>query len=189
MNSPNKLEVCLVVCFLTNRLVYNYLQVSIDHKADWWLGNLDDPWFKALEGAIKDEWGVQPLRIREGGVNIFVWLSSDPYWRPIALKSIPSVPFLEKEFGCHALHLPLGQSTVSCPHIGWFRHVNSYWWVFLGPSPSSQWADLALKPATRQGSHWTLFTGRGGNRSGKSVRISSHMCCLLCCINWKFVLM
>ncbi|KAF7975347.1 hypothetical protein HWV62_9799 [Athelia sp. TMB] len=70
----------------------NKLQVTIDHKADWWLGNLDDRWFKALEGAIKDEWGVQPLRIREGG-------------------SIPSVPFLEKEFGCHALHLPLGQST------------------------------------------------------------------------------
>lgn len=51
MNSPNK------------------LQVSIDHTADWWLGNLDDPWFKALEGAIRDEWGVEPLRIREGGVS------------------------------------------------------------------------------------------------------------------------
>ena len=51
MNSPNK------------------LQISIDHTADWWLGNLDDPWFKALEGAIRDEWGVDPLRIREGGVS------------------------------------------------------------------------------------------------------------------------
>lgn len=47
----------------------NRLQVSIDHTADWWLGNLDDPWFKALEGAIRDEWGVEPLRIREGGVS------------------------------------------------------------------------------------------------------------------------
>jgi hypothetical protein len=27
-------------------------------------------------------------------------------------QSIPSVPYLEKEFGCHALHLPLGQSSV-----------------------------------------------------------------------------
>jgi di- and tripeptidase len=70
----------------------NELNVSIDHTADWWLGKLDDPWFKALENAIRDEWGVDPLRIREGG-------------------SIPSVPYLEKEFGCRALHLPLGQSS------------------------------------------------------------------------------
>jgi len=70
----------------------NKLEVSIDHTADWWLGDLDDPWFKALEGAIRDEWGLDPLRIREGG-------------------SIPSVPYLEKEFCCHALHLPLGQSS------------------------------------------------------------------------------
>ncbi|EIN12463.1 Zn-dependent exopeptidase [Punctularia strigosozonata HHB-11173 SS5] len=70
----------------------NQLDVNITHKADWWLGNLDDRWFKALERSVRDEWGVEPLRIREGG-------------------SIPSVPWLEKEFGCHALHLPLGQST------------------------------------------------------------------------------
>ncbi|KAJ8090465.1 hypothetical protein PM082_019063 [Marasmius tenuissimus] len=73
LNSPNKLE------------------VNVDHTADWWLGNLDDPWSKDLESAIQEEWGAEPLRIREGG-------------------SIPSIPFLEKEFGCHALHLPMGQS-------------------------------------------------------------------------------
>ncbi|KAI0350342.1 Zn-dependent exopeptidase [Trametes cingulata] len=70
----------------------NRLNVTIDQTADWWIGNLDDPWFYALENAVKDEWGVEPLRIREGG-------------------SIPSIPYLEKEFSCHALHLPLGQST------------------------------------------------------------------------------
>ncbi|KAH7885115.1 hypothetical protein F5I97DRAFT_1810763 [Phlebopus sp. FC_14] len=70
----------------------NKLSISIDHTADWWLGDLDDPWFKALESAVREEWDVEPLRIREGG-------------------SIPSVPSLEKEFGCRALHLPLGQST------------------------------------------------------------------------------
>ncbi|KAI9064650.1 Zn-dependent exopeptidase [Trametes sanguinea] len=70
----------------------NKLSVTIDQTADWWLGELDDPWFHALESAVKDEWGMDPLRIREGG-------------------SIPSVPYLEKEFSCHALHLPLGQST------------------------------------------------------------------------------
>ncbi|KZP01327.1 glutathione degradosome [Calocera viscosa TUFC12733] len=70
----------------------NRLKISVDHKADWWLGKLDDRFFLALEGAIEQEWGVRPLRIREGG-------------------SIPSIPFLEKEFGCHALHLPMGQSS------------------------------------------------------------------------------
>ncbi|KAL4080831.1 hypothetical protein J3A83DRAFT_4153384 [Scleroderma citrinum] len=70
----------------------NSLFVRIDHTADWWLGDLEDPWFNALETAVCEEWGVQPLRIREGG-------------------SIPSIPNLEKEFGCRALHLPLGQST------------------------------------------------------------------------------
>ncbi|TFK52694.1 Zn-dependent exopeptidase [Heliocybe sulcata] len=70
----------------------NELKVAIDHKADWWLGSLEDPYFKALENAIRDEWGMDPLRIREGG-------------------SIPSIPYLEKEFGCHALHLPMGQSS------------------------------------------------------------------------------
>ncbi|KAG9017933.1 hypothetical protein FRB90_000115 [Tulasnella sp. 427] len=66
--------------------------IIIDRTADWWIGSFNHPWFKALESAIYDEWGVQPLRIREGG-------------------SIPSVPFLEKEFGCPAVHLPMGQSS------------------------------------------------------------------------------
>ncbi|KAH9829631.1 Zn-dependent exopeptidase [Rhodofomes roseus] len=70
----------------------NKLKVSIEHTADWWLGDLEGPWFHALETAVQSEWGVEPLRIREGG-------------------SIPSVPYLEKEFACHALHLPLGQSS------------------------------------------------------------------------------
>lgn len=49
------------------RLVITF-QVKIERTADWWLGNLDDPWFKALENAVSEEWGVSPLRIREGGV-------------------------------------------------------------------------------------------------------------------------
>lgn len=70
----------------------NHLSVTIARKADWWLGDLDDAWFLALERSIRDEWGVAPLRIREGG-------------------SIPPIPFLEKQFGCTALQLPLGQSS------------------------------------------------------------------------------
>ncbi|KAF5360448.1 hypothetical protein D9756_004816 [Leucocoprinus leucothites] len=70
----------------------NMLQAEVVHTADWWLGELDDPYFKALESAVKEEWGMEPLRIREGG-------------------SIPSVPWLEKEFKCHTLHFPMGQSS------------------------------------------------------------------------------
>ncbi|CEL62689.1 putative di-and tripeptidase DUG2 OS=Saccharomyces cerevisiae (strain ATCC 204508 / S288c) GN=DUG2 PE=1 SV=1 [Rhizoctonia solani AG-1 IB] len=70
----------------------NVLKVQIDRTADWWLGELDDEYFHALEDAVRKEWEVEPLRIREGG-------------------SIPSVPFLEKALGCHALHLPMGQSS------------------------------------------------------------------------------
>ncbi|KAJ4481002.1 hypothetical protein J3R30DRAFT_3656697 [Lentinula aciculospora] len=69
----------------------NEIKVDINNLADWWIGELDDPWFKALECAIHEEWGVEPLRIREGG-------------------SVPSVPYLEKAFACHAFHLPMGQS-------------------------------------------------------------------------------
>ncbi|KAI0263416.1 hypothetical protein BC834DRAFT_887180 [Gloeopeniophorella convolvens] len=70
----------------------NSIKVTVDHTADWWLGDLAHPWFVALERAIRDEWGAEPMRVREGG-------------------SIPCVPFLEKAFGCPALHLPMGQST------------------------------------------------------------------------------
>jgi len=70
----------------------NTLEITIDRTADWWIGNFEHPGFQALERAIAEEWGVEPLRIREGG-------------------SIPSIPFLEKELGCPALHLPMGQST------------------------------------------------------------------------------
>ena len=45
------------------------LQLIIDRRADWWIGSFDHPWFKLLERSIYEEWGVQPLRIREGGVS------------------------------------------------------------------------------------------------------------------------
>ena len=82
----------------------------MNHTADWWLGNLDDHWFKALESAVEEEWGVEPLRIREGGVSFIPTLHISKMLT--RTQSIPSVPYLEKEFGCHALHLPMGQSTV-----------------------------------------------------------------------------
>jgi hypothetical protein len=41
----------------------------VDHTADWWLGDLTHPWFLELERAIRDEWGREPMRVREGGVR------------------------------------------------------------------------------------------------------------------------
>jgi hypothetical protein len=69
MKSPNTLEVrAILQLAYYHSLVYTE-QVSITRTADWWLGNLDDFWFKALEDAVRDEWGIEPLRIREGGVS------------------------------------------------------------------------------------------------------------------------
>jgi hypothetical protein len=51
----------------------------VDHTADWWLGDLTHPWFLELERAIYDEWGTEPMRIREGGV------------RTLSLPSLPTV--------------------------------------------------------------------------------------------------
>ena len=48
----------------------NRFKIEIDNASDWWLGDLDGPWFKALENAVSEEWGVEPLRIREGGVSL-----------------------------------------------------------------------------------------------------------------------
>ncbi len=70
----------------------NQLQVDITHKADSWLGDYRNASFQTLASAIHDEWGVDPLFIREGG-------------------SIPAVRFLEKEFKAEAAHFPCGQAS------------------------------------------------------------------------------
>jgi len=45
----------------------------VKHTADWWLGDLEGHWFKCLESAVQEEWGIEPLRIREGGVRYFLF--------------------------------------------------------------------------------------------------------------------
>lgn len=52
--------------------------MTINHTADWWLGDLSGPYVQAIGDSIKAEWGTEPLWIREGG-------------------SIPGIPFLEQE--------------------------------------------------------------------------------------------
>ncbi|GAA5842241.1 hypothetical protein JCM3766R1_005079 [Sporobolomyces carnicolor] len=72
----------------------NNLSVDISHVSDWWLGDLQSPYLSTLAECIKNEWGIEPLYIREGG-------------------SIPSLPFLEREFAADSVHLPLGTSSDS----------------------------------------------------------------------------
>ena len=47
-----------------------------------------------MSSCISQQWGVDPLFIREGG-------------------SIPSLPFLEREFSADAVHFPMGTSSDS----------------------------------------------------------------------------
>jgi acetylornithine deacetylase/succinyl-diaminopimelate desuccinylase-like protein len=47
----------------------NTIKITVEHTADWWLGDLDGVWYSSLEKAVSQEWGVEPLRIREGGVS------------------------------------------------------------------------------------------------------------------------
>ncbi|WWC90915.1 uncharacterized protein L201_005853 [Kwoniella dendrophila CBS 6074] len=72
----------------------NKFEIQVTHSASWWLTSLDSPYFKALESSVKDVWGMKPLKIREGG-------------------TVPTVFWLEKEFGAPCVHLPLGQSSDS----------------------------------------------------------------------------
>ncbi|ADV22824.1 di- and tripeptidase [Cryptococcus gattii E566] len=70
----------------------NKFEIQVTHTASWWLASLESPYFKALEASVQDVWGVKPLKIREGG-------------------TVPTVFWLEKEFGAPCVHLPLGQSS------------------------------------------------------------------------------
>lgn len=70
----------------------NQFEVTVTHAASWWLANLESPYFRALEDAVEDIWGVAPLKIREGG-------------------TVPTMSWLEREFAAPCVHLPLGQSS------------------------------------------------------------------------------
>ncbi|KAF9192737.1 hypothetical protein BGZ49_003381, partial [Haplosporangium sp. Z 27] len=70
----------------------NEIEIDIKVVADWWLGDIEDRFFKAAESAIEQEWGQKPLFIREGG-------------------SVPAIRWLEKRLKAAAVHIPMGQSS------------------------------------------------------------------------------
>jgi hypothetical protein len=63
-------------------------KVTVDHTADWWLGDLTHPWFLELERAIHDEWGAEPMRVREGGVRP-IFLSFFPLFSALTDPTLP----------------------------------------------------------------------------------------------------
>lgn len=73
-------------------MVKNKVSVTVDHRADWWMGSDSSQYFLLLREAVKEEWNAEPISIREGG-------------------SIPGIAILEKELGAGAVHLPMGQSS------------------------------------------------------------------------------
>ncbi|KAI0464654.1 hypothetical protein LJB42_002274 [Komagataella kurtzmanii] len=86
----------MLVSFLKDKFkdlkTENECKISITHEAEPWLGDRRNTGFQVLENAIINEWGIEPLYIREGG-------------------SIPSIRFLEKVFGAPAIHYPCGQAS------------------------------------------------------------------------------
>lgn len=71
LRSRNSIEVCnVLVASPVDPSFIAISKVKIGHKADWWLGRLDDEWFESLEASVREEWDVTPLRIREGGVSL-----------------------------------------------------------------------------------------------------------------------
>jgi di- and tripeptidase len=89
-------------CVLAH-LIYSFGQISIGHKADWWLAKPDKCLFyKAAEKAIEQQWNQKPLYIREGGACPLGCSS-------VVLGSIPAVPFLENAYQACVVHIPMGQ--------------------------------------------------------------------------------
>ncbi|KAI9269351.1 hypothetical protein BY458DRAFT_187021 [Sporodiniella umbellata] len=70
----------------------NKISVNIENVAEYWLGDLNCKYFKAVEEAVRNEWKTEPLFIREGG-------------------SIPAVRWLERFCNASAVHIPFGQSS------------------------------------------------------------------------------
>ncbi len=70
----------------------NKLSLELVSSGNWWLGNPFSTYFQAAESAIKQQWGVDPLYIREGG-------------------TLPTSSFLESTLKAPVVHIPFGQIT------------------------------------------------------------------------------
>lgn len=158
---------------------HNSLEVEINHLADWWLGEVGSPYFKAMAREVEQEWGVEPLYIREGG-------------------SIPSIPFLEREFGVDAVHLPMGTSSDNA-HLPDERirvlNLEVGAWFCCSGSCGGVVADKKtdLDFAEGEGDRVQLAGGAGPDVDGR-LGVEAHLAanghliwsaCICSCMEWK----
>jgi di- and tripeptidase len=71
---------------------HNQLSIEVISSGNWWLGDPASKYFNAAESAIKKQWGLDPLYIREGG-------------------TMPTSSFLETTLNAPVVHIPFGQIT------------------------------------------------------------------------------
>ena len=70
----------------------NELTIKLNKAGDWWIGDIKNKYFKALEESLEEVWKVKPIYTREGG-------------------TIPLTSYIEKNLNAPAIHFPLGQSS------------------------------------------------------------------------------
>ncbi|TPX14563.1 uncharacterized protein E0L32_005255 [Thyridium curvatum] len=107
----------------------NSLSVTIDNRAEPWLGDPENYIFRTLEEAIVQVWGLdgggEAVKNDDGigggggeaGSTTAAAVAAAPTFksrRPLYIReggSIPAIRFLEKVFGAPAAHLPCGQAS------------------------------------------------------------------------------
>jgi di- and tripeptidase len=94
----------------------NWLRVTVDNKAEPWLGDPTNAIFQTLEQAIVEAWPSSfDDAAATGDLERSTWPGPRPKG-PLYIReggSIPAIRFLEKEFEAPAAHLPCGQASDS----------------------------------------------------------------------------
>jgi di- and tripeptidase len=108
----------------------NRLRVTIDHKADPWLGDYNNEIYKTLEQGIINAWPEKFSTESSNGLSTRLPNGHNSIRKPLYIReggSIPAIRFLEKEFGASAAHLPCGQASDNA-HLDneRFRLINLY---------------------------------------------------------------
>ncbi|KAF8073182.1 Cndp1 [Scenedesmus sp. PABB004] len=73
----------------------NHVELQVHSVGDWWEADPQSQLFQMAEAAVRREWGVPPLAVREGG-------------------TMPVASLIEKLLGAPALMIPMGQSSDNC---------------------------------------------------------------------------
>lgn len=86
---------CVVTCGWLPLPACACLCLQVHSVGDWWEADPKSQLFQMAERAVRREWGVDPLYVREGG-------------------TMPVASLIEKMLGAPALMIPMGQSSDNC---------------------------------------------------------------------------